>query len=101
MVSKPPNQVDLGSRDRQKMSHLDKALFIVQRIAHFTGNRSSALIDSMKGHENHIFNGRLDFSWETMIKRSIKGSSDPSHFIFEINVGKRRIRHRTTLKLNF
>ena len=31
-----------------------------------------------------------------------KGSSDPSHFtsIFEINVGKRRIRHTTTLKLN-
>ena len=29
-----------------------------------------------------------------------EGSSDPSHFIFEINVGKRRIRHRTTLNLN-
>ena len=29
-----------------------------------------------------------------------KGSSDPSHFIFEINVGKRLIRHATTLKLN-
>ena len=28
----------------------------------------------------------------------IKGSPDPSHFIFEINVGKIRIRHRTTLK---
>jgi len=27
-----------------------------------------------------------------------KGSSDPNHFIFEINVGKKRIRHRTTLK---
>ena len=27
------------------------------------------------------------------------GSSDTSHFIFD--VGKRRIRHRTTLKLNF
>ena len=31
---------------------------------------------------------------------SFKGSSDPSNFIFEINVGKSRIRHRTTLKLN-
>ena len=31
----------------------------------------------------------------------IKDSSDPSHFIFEINVGNRRIRHRTILKLNF
>ena len=29
-----------------------------------------------------------------------KGSPDQSHFIFEINVGKRRIRPRTTLKLN-
>jgi len=27
-----------------------------------------------------------------------KGSSDPNHF--EINVGKSRIRHKTTLKLN-
>jgi len=30
-----------------------------------------------------------------------KDSSDQSHLIFEINVGKKRIRHRTTLKLNF
>jgi len=30
-----------------------------------------------------------------------KGSSYPSHFILEIIVGKRRIRNRTTLKLNF
>jgi len=33
------------------------------------------------------------------ILKSFKGSSDPSHFIFEINVGKGRIRHRTTLNL--
>ena len=30
----------------------------------------------------------------------IKGGSDPSHFIFEINVGESRIRHGTTLNLN-
>ena len=30
----------------------------------------------------------------------LKGSSDQSHFIFEINVGKSRIRHRTTLNSN-
>ena len=30
---------------------------------------------------------------------SFKGSLDPSHFIFEINVGKGRIRHRTILNL--
>ena len=29
-----------------------------------------------------------------------KGSSDQSHFIFEINVGKKRIRHGTTMNLN-
>jgi len=31
----------------------------------------------------------------------VKGSSDSSHFMFEINVGKSRIRHITTLNLNF
>ena len=30
----------------------------------------------------------------------IKDSSDPSHFIIEINIGKSRIRPRTTLNLN-
>ena len=30
----------------------------------------------------------------------IKGSSDSSHFVLEINVGKRRIRHTTTLNWN-
>ena len=34
------------------------------------------------------------------ILRFFKGSSDTSHFIFEINVGKRRFRHRTTSNLN-
>ena len=29
-----------------------------------------------------------------------KGSPDSSYFFFEINVGKSRIRHRTTLNLN-
>jgi len=41
---------------------------------------------------SHFDNGQWD---------RFKGSSDPSHFIFEINVGKRRIRHRTTLEFNF
>ena len=30
----------------------------------------------------------------------VNGCPDRSYFIFEINVGKKRIRHRTTLKLN-
>ena len=29
-----------------------------------------------------------------------KGSSDPSHFIFDFNVGKSRIRHTLTLNFN-
>ena len=33
-------------------------------------------------------------------KQILKGCPDPSHFIFEINVGKSRIRHRTILNLN-
>ena len=41
------------------------------------------------------FFGRL---WSKMAW--FKGSPDPSHFIFEINVGKSRIRQRTTLNLN-
>jgi len=36
----------------------------------------------------------------TTVLLSAKGSSDPSHFIFEINVRKRRIQHRTTLNSN-
>ena len=35
-----------------------------------------------------------------VFKLKIKGGPDPSHFIFVINVGKSRIRHRTTLNLN-
>ena len=33
----------------------------------------------------------------TRTKHNIKGSSGQIHFIFEINVGKSQIRHRTTL----
>ena len=40
------------------------------------------------------------FRHETEVRPNIKGSPDPSHFSFEINVGKRRIRHRTTPNLN-
>ena len=32
---------------------------------------------------------------------TVKGSLDPNHFTYEINVGKRWIRHRRILKLNF
>ena len=39
-----------------------------------------------------IFMGHIPRVW-------FKGSSGPSHLIFEINVAKSRIRHRTTLEL--
>jgi len=32
--------------------------------------------------------------------KKLKGSSDPNHFILEMNVGKSRIRYTTILKLN-
>ena len=36
----------------------------------------------------------------TACYKKLKGSSDPNHFIFEINAGKSRIRHGTTLNLS-
>lgn len=39
----------------------------------------------------------LDTIWKNHAS-IIKGSSDPSHFILEFNVGKCRIRYRTTLE---
>ena len=40
-------------------------------------------------------------SWMRIPKSlCFKGSSDSSHFIFETNAGKSRIRHTTTLKWN-
>ena len=52
---------------------------------------------------------RKEISWESENKRQLnsqessgfKGSSDPSPYIFEINVGKSRIRHTTTLNDEF
>ena len=35
-----------------------------------------------------------------MFQMVAKGSSDPNHFILEINVGKSRIQQRMTLNLN-
>ena len=42
----------------------------------------------------------LDTIWKNHAS-IIKDSSEPSHFISEINVGISRIRHTTTLQLNF
>ena len=53
---------------------------------------SAHILKPLKGNPNMGF----DF---TLPSLDLKGSSDLSDFIFEINVGKRRIRHTTTLKL--
>ena len=50
-------------------------------------------------HKNHIHVYALDHV--RALNFELQGSSDPSHIIFKISVGKRRIRHRTALKLNF
>ena len=43
-----------------------------------------------------------EFSFLPLVKIDrFKGSSDLSHFLFEINVGKGQIRHKTTLQFNF
>ena len=41
-------------------------------------------------------NGTLELIPNLRLVSRFKGSSDPSHLIFEIDVGKRRIRHTTT-----
>jgi len=41
------------------------------------------------------FKNKMAWDWTIL-----KGSPCPSHFILQINVGKRRIRHKTTLNLN-
>ena len=50
----------------------------------------------MKNSFRKLF--QRNYAW--LIKQKIfKGGSYQSYFIFEINVGKSRIRHTTTLKL--
>ena len=40
-----------------------------------------------------------NFGIDQKITTEFKDGSDPCHFIFEFNVGKRRIRHKTSQKL--
>ena len=46
------------------------------------------------------YDHQMDQDWIFAETELFKGSSDPSHLILQINVGKRRIRHKTTLNLN-
>ena len=52
------------------------------------------------GHGITILKDKLRITSEMVLRMSFKGSSDPNDFIFEINVGKKRIRYTATLKLN-
>ena len=45
----------------------------------------------------HSYQQIITLSTTVSQTQNFKGILDPSHFIFEINLGKRRIRHRTTL----
>ena len=58
-------------------------------------------IRSLSSLTNQIPILQMNHNKHTDSKSShFKGGSGQSHFIFEINVRKSRIRHRTTLKLN-
>ena len=66
-------------------------IFTVLRPAESHRSQGSAVMDSQG----------LCLKLVETISSCLKGSPDQSHFIFEINVGKRRIRHNTSaLKLN-
>ena len=44
---------------------------------------------------------RSQFEGSTVvINTRVKSSSDLRHFVFKINIGRERMRHKTTLKLN-
>ena len=70
------------------------------KIGDFGLMTSTSLDDGTSGSSPH---GIPDNVSSTRIQpfSDFKGSPDPSHFIFKIKVGKRRIRHGTTLNLNF
>ena len=63
-------------------------------------DRCKSAIARAGGLVDRVWDGNLKVKSQ-FLKNFFKGSSDPSHFVFHINVGKKRIRHGTTLKLNF
>ena len=70
-----------------QISRLSKFLDLIQK-AGWTNNADVNQVRYSQGA-----------TW-TFFSMYCKCSSDQSHFIFEINVGKSRIRHRTTPNLN-
>ena len=62
----------------------------------------SELPESPKSPNETSIEIQTDISYATIYDNGkFNHSSDQNYFIFEINVGNSRIRHRTTLKLNF
>ena len=52
------------------------------------------------GVENSLVLKALVSASVTQCLDTVKGSSNPSHLIFVINVGMSPVRHTTTLKMN-
>ena len=76
----------------------------IRRIQQFSlvGNKgqSNRLDRTLEAEVNFLKTTGLIRLFENSFRIFLKGSPDPRHLIFEINVGKRRIRHITTLNLN-
>ena len=92
--------------------------FFLRRIIQFNGaydNMPNICIPSTGYQRDVLFMGCWNFYFAPLAKSVtgfdnvdalnyisfiFKGCPDSSHFIFEIDVGKKRIRHRTTLNSN-
>ena len=80
------------------MVKIGKMYFLVEKDTESQGYlRQNIKIDSQK---TFLIKNSGNLSMILNKIKIFKGSWDPSHFIFENNVGKSRIRHRTTLNLN-
>ena len=77
-----------------------------QNVTFWLINQSEQSYETTNGWPEQLKNWLLQWFYkyakvsDLEIWLDFKGSSHPNHFIFEIHVGKSRIRHRTTLKLN-
>ena len=72
-------------------------------MTHIMTPRNDSFLNPFQSRWFHFFTIASAFeslSYYFTLVGWFKGSSDPSHFIIEINLGKRPILHRTTLKLN-
>ena len=77
----------LGSHKEESNSVLEEELAKVKQENEWLNRQNRILQSSLGSKVNSC--------------KSFKGSPEPSQFNSEINVGKSRIRHTTTLKLNY